>query len=466
MSLRERLSISSSCIYTRCLVSETMANCQEITSRPMDIRIRHQPVFAIMFIFCFVLLSVNTLLAATRTAPSCSRSDVGDAVARAANGDTVLIPAGHCTWTNNLTIKDKYLTVRGAGIDETVITDGVSKSKYPNIPQVLVWTMPRSGLSRLSGITFKGGGIPDSANKGMVLLSGSSHQFRVDHNKFIPTQTSALMVIGNHWGVVDHNTFDLSANHGYGIYIHREGFGDESWAEGSTLGTEQNVFIEDNLFTQDQSKGYFYPGQDGWSGHRIVVRYNKFHNTKASNHGTETSGRWRSARQFEYYNNAWTLDMHGHFEPAAISIRGGTGVVFNNTVTVTNGMTNNLVEFKYLRANASYQPWGKCPNAWDLSADRCIDQIGVGRGALLSGFSPSRPEWPEQIDDPAYAWNNRVNGTISPPISPTPTVVRIGRDVIHSPKPDYTPYTYPHPLTTTSETTSSGPTAPSALSVK
>lgn len=442
-----------------------MISCQEASVSFTNVRQSRSRLILVASLCFSMCLNIGTSLAATTSAASCSRPHVGDAINSARNGDTVLIPSGHCTWTSNLTIKDKYLTIRGAGIDATVITDGVSKAKYPNIPQVLVWAMPVSGLSRLSGITFQGGDIPDSANKGMVLISGSSHQFRVDHNKFIPTQTSALMVIGNHWGVVDHNTFELSANHGYGIYIHREGYGDESWAEDSTLGTEENVFIEDNLFTQDQTKGYFYPGQDGWSGHRIVVRHNTFNNTKAANHGTETSGRWRSARQFEYYNNTWTLDMQGHFEPAAISIRGGTGVVFNNSVTVVNGMTNNLVEFKYLRANASYSPWGKCPNAWDLGADRCIDQIGVGRGALLSGFSPSLPEWPGQIDDPAYAWNNRVNGKVSPPISPTPTVVRMGRDVIHSPKPGYTPYTYPHPLTATSETTSSGPTAPSALSV-
>lgn len=442
-----------------------MIICQDVTPHSMVLRPYRLPVISVLVALCVIFLGVDTPSAATIPAASCSRADVGGAIDNAKNGDTVLIPAGHCTWASNLTIKGKYLTIRGAGIDETVITDGVSKAKYPNVPQVLVWTMPLSGLSRLSGMTFQGGDIPDSANKGMVLISGSSHQFRVDHNKFIPTQTSALMVIGNHWGVVDHNTFDLSANHGYGVYIHGEGFGDESWAEGSTLGTEQNVFIEDNVFTQNQSKGYFYPGQDGWSGHRIVVRYNTFKNTKAANHGTETSGRWRSARQFEYYNNTWTLDMWGHFEPAAISIRGGTGVVFNNSVHVSNGMTNNVVEFKYLRANAAHSPWGQCPNTWDLSADRCLDQPGVGKGKLLSGFSPSKGEWPDQADDPAYAWNNRVNGKISPPISPTPTVVRMGRDVIHSPKPGYTPYTYPHPLTASSEATPSGPTAPSALTV-
>ncbi|HMS82087.1 MAG TPA: hypothetical protein PKD12_00370 [Nitrospira sp.] len=344
-----------------------------------------------------------------------------------------------------------------------MLTDGVGKGKYPNVPQVLSWVMPISGLSRLSGITFQGGSITDSANKGMVLVAGGSHQFRVDHNKFIPTQTSGLMIIGNHWGVVDHNVFDVSANHGYGTYIHEANYGDESWAEGSTLGTEQNVFLEDNVFTQDQSKGYFYPGQDGWSGHRVVVRYNTFYDTKASNHGTETSGRWRSARQFEYYNNTWTLNMRGHFEPAAISIRGGTGVVFNNSVTVSDGMTNHLVEFKYLRAKASHSPWGQCPAAWDLAEDRCIDQIGVGKGKLLSGFSPTPAEWPEQMNDPVYVWNNRVNGKLSLPISPTPTVVQVGRDVIHSPKPEYTPYTYPHPLVTSSDTKGAAPAPPQTL---
>lgn len=413
-----------------------------------------------------LLCGAYPLEAATLTSASCSRADVGDAVNRANNGDTILIPSGRCTWTTNLTIKGKYLTLRGAGIDQTVITDGISKAAFPNIQQVLVWKTVAGGLTRVAGITFTGGTLPDVNNKGMVLIEGTSHSFRIDHCKFIPSQTSALFVIGDLWGVVDHNVFDLSANHGYGIYVQGAGYGDASWAVGSTLGTEQNVFVEDNIFSQDQSVGYFYPAQDGWSGHRIVVRYNTFNATKAANHGTETGHRWRGARQYEYYNNTWTLDMQGNNEPAAISIRGGTGVIYNNSATVTNGKVYNFAEFKYFRFWSDYPTWGKCPSVWDRGPDRCLDQTGVGQGLLLSGTKPTPQGWPQQVDDPAYVWNNKINGTISNPISQTPTVVRIGRDIILSPKPDYEPYTYPHPLTSSPEATPTQLTSPTDLTIK
>ena len=74
-----------------------------------------------------VFLPVGAL-AATRTAASCSRADVATAVNSAGDGDTIVIPAGTCTWTTNLTISNKILTLQGAGMDQTVIVDGVSKA--------------------------------------------------------------------------------------------------------------------------------------------------------------------------------------------------------------------------------------------------------------------------------------------------------------------------------------------------
>src|SRR6266853_2189011 len=99
---------------------------------------------------CFTLImlcfSVNAY-PATKTAASCSRADVGTAVNSASDGDTIVIPAGTCTWTSNLTITAKVLVLQGAGMDRTVIVDGVSKTDYPNIPQVLVYFTKPGGLT-------------------------------------------------------------------------------------------------------------------------------------------------------------------------------------------------------------------------------------------------------------------------------------------------------------------------------
>jgi len=405
-------------------------------------------------------LSDGTLWAATINAPSCSRNDVGNAVNSAGNGDTVLIPAGNCTWTTNLTITGKYLTLQGAGAGKTIITDGVSKGTYPNIAQVLVWTTTQGGLSRLTGITFQGGTITDSYNKGILQIDGTSHQFRIDHCKFIPTQTAALFVRGDLLGVIDHNVFDLSAHHGYAMYIMGSSYGDPAWAQGSTLGTQQNVFVEDNLFTQDQSLGFHYYGVDGWSGSRVVYRHNEFNAVTLGNHGTESSGRSRSQRQFEIYNNTWTWNLRGNGFPSLIGLRGGTGVIHTNSANISNGTVSHFIDYQYYRASKSYLPWGQCPSVWDLSSARCLDQTGVGKGDLLFGDTPSPTGWPDQIADPAYDWNNLINGAVSNSVSNVPSVVQEGRDFYRQVKPGYTPYTYPHPLTSGSTATDSSPPAP------
>src|SRR5467141_3698654 len=165
-------------------------------------RVGKQGVIIALLSLALVCISLNpvTLWAATHTAASCSRYDVGNAVNSAGDGDTVLIPAGNCTWTTNLTIDGKYLTLQGAGAGTTIITDGVSKADYPNIPQVLTWITINGGLSRLTGITFHGGTINDVYNKGIVLIEGASHQFRIDHCKFIPTESAGLVLHGDLWG--------------------------------------------------------------------------------------------------------------------------------------------------------------------------------------------------------------------------------------------------------------------------
>jgi hypothetical protein len=53
--------------------------------------------------------------AATHTAASCNTSDVQTAINSAAEGDTVVIPRGTCTWTSGVIISGKGIIVTGAG---------------------------------------------------------------------------------------------------------------------------------------------------------------------------------------------------------------------------------------------------------------------------------------------------------------------------------------------------------------
>lgn len=408
---------------------------------------------------CGLLLSLsgNSVSAAIISASSCSYSAVKAALDQAVNGDTVRVPAGTCTWTQSLDFDinitngtNKYLTLQGAGIDQTVIIDGVSKADYPNIPYLIRWTTVNAGPTRITGFTFRGGSIDDVYNLGMVYIRGQSRQFRFDHNKLVPTLTPGIVVWEGVTGVLDHNVFDVSRGR-YGIYIHHTrwngvgDFGDNSWASPNTLGTQQAMFVEDNTFTNNQSTSWHRYAADGWNGGRVVYRYNTFNNCTWANHGTESSGRWRGQRQFEVYENTWTWNLQGQGFPAVVSSRGGVGVVFNNTVTVTNGTLSSVFDVSYYRSTQSFAPWGQCPSIWDQSSTVCLDQTGRGDGNLLSGFTPTPSGWPNQAADPTYIWNNKINGVVKGPISHSVPVV-LGRDVIAQARPGYAPFQYPHPL--------------------
>lgn len=402
-------------------------------------------------------MTFESLQAATISASSCSHADVESALDRAVNGDTVLVPAGTCTWTKTMDFDlnitggtNKYLTLQGAGIDQTVIIDGVSKGNYPNIAYLLRWTTVNGGLTRITGFTFRGGSIHDVYNLGMVYIRGQSHQFRFDHNKLIATMTPGMAIWDGVTGVIDHNVFDVSQGR-YGVYTHHSSwngvgnYGDNSWASPNTLGTNQALFFEDNTFTNNQSSSYHRYAADGWNGGRVVYRHNTFNACTWSNHGTESSGRYRSQRQYEVYNNTWTWNMQGGAFASLIGARGGVGVVFNNTANITNGTLNAFFDISYYRAIQPFAPWGQCPSTWDLNSTTCLDQPGRGQGTLLSNSSPTPVGWPNQVADPTYIWNNKVNGTVSGPRSHSAPVV-LGRDILTQARPGYGAYQYPHPL--------------------
>ena len=66
----------------------------------------------------FGVLVGGVARAKTVTAPSCELSAVQSAVDSASAGDTVVIPAGSCTWNGTLSIT-KPMTLKGSGTAKT-----------------------------------------------------------------------------------------------------------------------------------------------------------------------------------------------------------------------------------------------------------------------------------------------------------------------------------------------------------
>jgi hypothetical protein len=349
-------------------------------------------------------------VAGTIPAASCAYADVNAAVTAAGSGDTVLVPAGTCTWSTALSPVNKFLTIQGAGPDVTTVIQG------NNNVLVVNWTTIAGGLTRLTGFTFQGHATPTSSVT-LVQMQGVSGTTRLDHNRFLlkaSSGISAVIIKGYVRGVGDHNTFDLSAlNFCCGYYVHHNtwstpgtDFGDVSWAAPDSWGTDQAWYWETNTILYDNtghpSGSRHAATSDGWQGSRVVNRFNTYTNVLLSGgHGTDTGQRWRGRRQTESYHETLIFECatcggSDSISPA-IAGRGGSMFVFDNTITAANGSTVpaalQLAIDRFRRVATSYQPWTYCGETaiTSLTAGGVMTTaVGHGIGVATYGSAPTQ----------------------------------------------------------------------------
>src|SRR5208283_1651887 len=154
--------------------------------------------------------------AAIINAASCSQDDVNAAIAVASNGDTVTVPAGNCTWTTEISNTTSVtisqgITLQGAGIDVTTITDGCAHNlvngggrEFP-----LAVSPPSGQIVRITGFTFNGSSN-DNWQEFMSIGSNLQLAFRVDHIKWNGYRLMASIYAA--FGVFDHNTIYTGFN--------------------------------------------------------------------------------------------------------------------------------------------------------------------------------------------------------------------------------------------------------------
>ncbi|MBN1524563.1 MAG: hypothetical protein JW904_08775 [Spirochaetales bacterium] len=398
-----------------------------------------------IFLFLFSMLCIQCLPFIHNKpvkARSCSQDDVRIAIDRVQDNGTVLLPAGHATWTSTVEVPDnKRITICGAGPDKTVITSDIAGNTLD---------LNASG-SRLTQTGFI---LKNDTGLGIAVRGEG---WRIDHCEFTDNEPYTIEAVwaynhvgeGHTKGVVDHCRFNSCRVLVYGcLNLMANGI----WAEPLGLGTNNAVFVEDCNFNFTKFGNVI----DSNYGGRYVFRYNTVIDAYIEAHSVQ--GANRAARSWEIYHNTISQQSRSMWVP--IFLRGGTGVVWNNTITGT--WTECSITVDNRRSFEEFPPPigpadGSSP--WDGNEDAngwpARDQIGRSTDEFLwvdsneDGDYTTGESIPSQASDPMYQWNNLHDGI------PIGVYVHNGcghhiqenRDYYNNTtKPGYTPYTYPYPL--------------------
>ncbi len=275
-------------------------------------------------------------------------------------------------------------------------------------------------------------------------------------------------------GVVWNCSFDSSPFSMAPLAIHNQPDSvTTSWTSASTWGVldttgQNNMYVETNDFHA------YLNSTDNDNNSRFVFRYNLMNNAGFGTHGADTST--FGQRFFEAYNNTGVYNGYSDGSTFPMNwwffVRGGTYVIHDNNLPLLNSQDYpnkadvNMIVMN-LQRNAGPDPcWGAGTSGGaDYHAPR---QVGMGyvTGAGHDGLGRTNDSVTYVGDsEPAYIWNNsRVplgniaitdygfgfsNSCSGSTYDSSVNYIILNRDFFNgnTPKPGYTPYAYPHPLT-------------------
>lgn len=388
----------------------------------------------------FLVLWAVDAFADTHAAADCELATVAAAVAAAESGDLVTIPAGSCTWATPVAGK-AGVTIQGAGKTQTTI-----------IGPAFTFAV---GLTnwRVTGINFEPASKPDTTNIA-IYIGDAIHEgynqntgFKIDNCEFDGYKWGIFAGNGS-WGQISQNSFIDGGVQAYGQ--------DDEWASVAGIGGADFLFIEGNTFTATATQ--ITHAILGYSGAKIVARYNNFISSDATHYIADAidfhgygHGANRSVRAWEVYNNYHVLTGS---ESRAVIPRGGSGVIYGNVYNEINNAYAYgeiyLWEFR-LYNDTNYGPTGGvqagCNTPTSAVTGLCSALEGipccdaVGRGV-------------DQAVDPAYIWSNykcttapclgnlaAISATVD---AASATYIVENTDFYNSAKPEYAAADCPH----------------------
>src|SRR5947209_7990215 len=328
---------------------------------------------------------ILTLSAAVQAANINARSpafhDVSEAVASAAKGDTVIVPAGMASWTKTLVI-DKPITLKGqttvnynneTAADETIILDDVARSTTPSAPIIHAIVTagdmavePTVPLLHISGLTFRGSvNTTKKGRNGAIMLAGTCPAVRISNCHFDRLHQISVYTFGWIYGVMDnclHTITDRVMTGTMGMPTYNgQNYGDGSWMEDAHWGSYKFFFTENNVVHNLRKD---VGNMDAKRGARYVVRYSKLYDGSfVQTHGTE-GDRDRGCRAIEFYKNICTRSTGGPGSPGGL--RSGNLLFHDNKYTGV-ALGNPWVGAWVARLGTAFTPWllASGANPWD-----------------------------------------------------------------------------------------------------
>lgn len=436
-----------------------------------------------------LLLALPSSLGATINAVSTSYADVAAAVALAAEGDTVQLPAGSSSWTSQLVVPRIWL--KGAGTNQTVITMNWAlgnsssfnihcQSPGAEIPLILSDMTLVQGPSNGSTYALVGVGFITTSNVCNIFNMGFSN-------------LTSAGIKPQGWtagSVIHHSYFNVVLGYpATGIYVSGLAKNDlvNAWTKPTLWGTTNSgIYVEDCIFDWPQNAN---GSVDSDYGAAWVFRHNLSTNVNVGNHGLDSTG-VDSTRNWEVYNNHFVSTGPSSVN-TFFSVRGGTGLFASNTVAGPAGDIVSLQNYRNSGTNL-YGGTVPCCNPWGpVGSTNVYDGPGpyptryppyqqIGQSSPITNYPSGGPggiAYRQGPTVPVYIWENWHGGVAITGIVgnvyvntgpyayiPTATLSIIeGRDFTNGvAMPGWTPAPYPFPypmmpFTNTPPSTSSLP---------